>query len=412
MRYFIQCIHKQIKSISIKEPIIVYAILDVEKEMIRKLQDNVDGLVLFRSFLPATLERPDYENKRYLIFSIRLGSDCAANIKQLRSSNCKIDILINIDTVFRIVSINEDENTVNLESIRHDDSYFEELTGSLRKQIKAPVVILQLTKLLLATDHYWEGDYITEFIYQDKSFENDGTLLASLAAAHHLLGNIHVQNRDFQSARYQFFKSLRAFQLFLPFNHSMLSSTYNNIGNMFYQDDHHQSAIQFHEMALICQLKASTPDMSSVATYSANIGAVYIDQNNYNEAVKHLKRAAIILEKMSMNDNAKDLISIFQKISSCFWHIKEYKQALEYYNKILNIQLQFTNPLPHPLSITYYNLSTAYARIGDYDQAVATAEKSIEYLKIISENHPELQENQAQLEIVKQKQWLKQALST
>jgi len=77
----------------------------------------------------------------------------------------------------------------------------------------------------------------------------------------------------------------------------------------------------------------------------------------------------------------------------------------------LDLQLKLPNPLPHPLSVTYYNLSTAYGCVGDYDEAVACAEKSVEYLKIISENHPELKDNQAQLEIVRQKQWLKQVLS-
>ncbi|CAF2096993.1 unnamed protein product [Rotaria magnacalcarata] len=421
MRYFIQCLHKQIQSIAIKEPITTYAILYVEQEIIRNFQGNINGLVLFRSFLPATFERPtlmEYQNKdtqRYLIFSIRLGPDCAANIEQLRSSDCKIDVLINIDTVFRVVSIDEGENevhTVNLESVSLDDPHFQQLTESLRKQIKASVVILQLTKLLAETDHYWEGDYLTESIYQDKSFEGDGTLLAGLAAAHHLLGNVDDAKKDFEAARYQFFKSLRAFQLFLPYNHSLLSSSYNNIGSMFYQDDHHECAVKFHEMALECQLKASSPDMDAVATYSANIGAVYVDQKSYAAATKHLERAAMILEKMSMKDNPKRLISIFQKISNCFWRTDEPKQALEYYKKTLDLQLKLINPLPHPLSVTYYNLSTAYVRIGDYDEAVTCAEKSVEYLRMISENHPELKENQAQLEIVRQKQWLKQVLST
>ncbi|CAM4886133.1 unnamed protein product [Rotaria socialis] len=421
MRYFIQCLHKQIQSIAIKEPITAYAILDVEQEIMQKFLGNINGLVLFRSFLPATFARPtstEYQNKdtqRYLIFSIRLGPDCAANIEQLRSSDCKIDVLINIDTVFRVVSIDEGENevhTVNLESVSLNDSHFQQLTESLRKQIKTSVVILQLAKLLVQTDHYWEGDYLTESIYQDKSFEGDGTLLAGLAAAHHLLGNVDDAKRDFEAARYQFFKSLRAFQLFLPYNHSLLSSSYNNIGSMFYQDDHHECAIKFHEMALECQLKASSPDMDAVATYSGNIGAVYVDQKNYAAATKHLERAAMILEKMPTKDNPTRLISIFQKISSCFWRTDEPKKALEYYKKTLDIQLKLINPLPHPLSVTYYNLSTAYARIGDYDEAVVCAEKSVEYLRMISENHPELKENQAQLEIVRQKQWLKQVLST
>lgn len=420
MRYYIQCLHQQIQSIAAKESTTVYVILDVDQDTILKLQASVNGLVVFHSFLPATLDPPtllDHQNKdtsRGIVFSIRLGPECAANIEQLRSSNCKIDVLIDIKTVFRVISIVEGETgvyAVNLESVPHDDAHFLELTDALRAETKATVIILQLTKLLLATGHYWEVDYLTELIYQDKSFEDDGQLLASLASAHHLLGNVDETKRAFKAARHQFFRSLRAFRLFLPDNHAMLSSTYNNIGSMFYHDDLHERAVKFHEMALQCQFKASSPNMKAVATYSANIGAVYIDQKKYAEAVSHLKRAALILEKTSVEDNAKGLISIFQKISNCFWSIKQPKAALEYYKKTLDIQLKLPNPLPHPLSVTYYNLSTAYSSIGDFDEAVTCAEKSIEYLKMVSNSDEELKDNQAHLEIIRQKQWLKQVLS-
>lgn len=413
MRYFVQCLHKQIKSIALREPTTVYAILKVEKETVEKFQKNINGLVLFRSFILARYEQPT--SNEYLILSLRLGSDCAANIQELRSSNCNADVLINIDTVFRIIAINEDKNrvcTVNLECVPHSDSHFQQLTATLREATKAPVVILQLMRLFLQTDHYSDGVYLTDIVYQDKSFENDGTLLASLASAHHLLGNVAETARNFEEARSHFFKSLRAFQLFLPVDHPMLSSSYNNIGSMFYQEDHHEDAIRFHELALHCQLKASNPDTDAIVTYSANIGAVYIDQKKYTEAIKHLERASTILEKMSTKANPKRLISIFQKISSCLWRTKKADEALKYYQKTLDLQLQLPDPLPHPLSVTYYNLSTAYACIGDYDEAVTSAEESVRYLKMVPGSDLELKENEAQLKTVQQKQWVKKVLAS
>ncbi|UJR17089.1 hypothetical protein I4U23_003986 [Adineta vaga] len=412
MRYFIQSLHKQIQTISIKESITVYVMLNFEQGMIENFRENINGLVIFRSFLPArSVKCFDKDSEKSLLFSIRLGPNCAAKIE----SNHQIDILINLDVIFRIISIDTNENDthiINLESIPPNDTHFQQLTSSLRKEIEAPVVILQMSKLLLETNHYWECDYLTESIYQDKSFNEDGTLLASLAAAHHQLGNINVKQKDNEGARYQFFKSIRAFQIIVsPFS-SMLSSSYNNIGSMFFQDDQNENAIEFHQMALQCQLKSSSPDMDSIAVYSTNIGAVYVDEKKYIEAIKHLKRAVTIREQMSMEeDNIKALISLLQRISSCYWQRGEAKEALNYYKKTLELQLQLPNPLPHPLSVTYYNLSTAYAQLNEYDEAVKCAEKSVEYLKTISENHPELKENQAQLEIARQKQWLKQVLS-
>lgn len=405
MRYFIQCLHKHIQSIPIKESTTVYTIADVDYD---KFESNINGLVVFHSFLFATMKKPT--QSKSILFSIQIDHPYAANIKHIRSSDCKIDVLINFDALFRIISIDKDRNEIHLQTISQDDNHFQQLTSSLRQNIKQSVVILQLTKLLVKTNHYDEADYLTESIYQDKSFHHDGTLLAALAAAHQLLANTYEENKDFEIARYQYFKSLRAFLVFLPYNHYLMSSTYNNTGSMFYQNDIYEEAIKFHQMALDCQVNASNPSMNAMSTYFSNIGAVYFDQKNYDKAVKPFQQAAKILEQISTTDNRKSLISIYQKIASCFWRSNRVHEALEFYNKILDQQLKFSDPLPYPLSVTYYNMSTAYERLGDFNQAIDCAQKSVDYLKMISDDHPELSDNQGQLESVRQKQWLKEIL--
>ena len=414
MRHFIQCLHTQVRALALAQPITCYAVLDVNDETTAKLRDSVGGLMLFRSFLPATMERPKVDTRRSVVFALRLEPGRAANIEKLRSSDYPFNVLINLDTVFRVVSIDKDGDgvqTVELQSVSPDDAHFQRLTESLRKETEANVVILRSTRLLIKTDHYWEADYLVESIYQDRSFENDATLLNSLAAAHHLLGNVNEGNRDFEGARRQLFKSIRAFRLFAPPTDAVLSASYNNSGSMFYQEDLNEQALKFHQMALQCQLKASSLDIDAVAIYASNIGAVYIDMEKYGEAMKHLKRAVIIREKMPKKDNPTHMIALLQKLSGCLWKMGEVKEALKCYKDTLELQLKLPNPADQPLSVTYYNLSTAYAQDGDYDNAVVCAEKSVECLKRISPDHPELEENQAQLESVRQKLWLKQVLT-
>ena len=421
MRHAMQCLDKQIKKAAVKETINVYAILELTTENAQTFQNNIGGLLLFGAFLSATLERPstgDFKNtnERALVtFSIRLGSDCGALVKNLRPADCKTDVLINVDTIFRVLSVDKHAEglwNVSLESVKQSDGHFRALTDEQREAMKAPVVILQLTKLLIATDHYPEGDYITELVFIDGSFFGDNTLLASLAASHHLLGNVDDERGDSEAARNQFFKSLRAFKKFLPETHPLLSSSYNNIGSMYYKDDKYAEAIEFHEKALDCQLKSPSPDTDAVSIYSANIGAVYFEKKDYGNAVKHLQRAVKIIEKTAAGSKVDTLVNVYQKIASCFWRTDKPKEALEYYLKTLKLQLNAVPQDIHSISVTYFNLSTAYASIGDLNMAVESAEKSIEQLlKIRSDDHDEVKENRAQLESVRQKQWLQQVLN-
>jgi tetratricopeptide (TPR) repeat protein len=192
-----------------------------------------------------------------------------------------------------------------------------------------------------------------------------------------------------------------------------MSASYNNIGSMYFKENEYDEAIKFHQKALNCQLKSASPDIDAIATYSNNIGAVYFAQGKYFEALKYLHRAATILEKLSSTDKLMNLCFIYQKIAASYWWMDKGKEALEYYKKTLDIQLATLSPTAHQISVTYFNLSTAYARVGQIDEAVRSAEKSVEQLlKIFPLDHPEVKENQAQLEIVRQKQWLQQVLST
>ena len=422
MRFFIQCLRRELNAILSNEITTVYAALEIPSDDALNIQTNISGLLLFNAYLPTTFQQPtsldltNDDKQIFVIFSIRLGSGCGTRVKHLCAPELTVDVLINIDTIFRIHSVEkvtERQWNVNLESISDTDHHFQQLTKSLRSTIEAPVVLLQLTKLLLATNHYAECDYLAELVYADQSLYGDPTLLASLAAVHHLLGNVDDEKDDPVTARRQFFKSLRAFQAFLPANHPMMSASYNNIGSMYFKENEYDEAIQFHQQALECQLKSGSPDTDAIATYSNNIGAVYFEQGKYLEALKHLQRAATILERLSSPTKLANLCIIYQKLAASYWRMDKAKEALDYYRKTLEIQLASSSPSAHQISVTYFNLSTAYARIGQIDEAVATAEKSVEQLlKIYPADHPEVKENQAQLEIVRQKQWLHEVLAS
>ena len=421
MRFFMQCLRAELDSILLNENITVYTSLALPFDNVLNLQKNINGLLLFNAYLPAMFQQPtsadvaSNSKEISVMFSIKLGSNCGTRVNHFCAPDFSIDVLINIDILFRIRSVEKVTETqwnVNLESIRDTDPHFQELTGFLRNTIEAPVVLLQLTKLLLATNRYAECDYLAELVYTDGSLYCDPTLLASLAAVHHLLGNVDDEKEDPVAARKQFFKSLRAFQTFLSPNHPMMSASYNNIGSMYFKENEYNEAIKFHQQALECQLKSPSPDTDAIATYSNNIGAVYFEQAKYWEALKHLQRAATILERLPSTAKLANLCIIYQKIAASYWRMDKAKEALEYYKKTLELQLTFSLPSAHQISVTYFNLSTAYARLGQIDEAVSSAEKSVEeLLKIYPLDHSEVKENQAQLEIVRQKQWLQQVLS-
>ncbi|CAF1571254.1 unnamed protein product, partial [Adineta ricciae] len=277
----------------------VYQLKYLTSEQFEQFQNSPKDFLSFANFLlcqstkPSTMEfRSNYETVLFTIQS-QNGIDFG------ESSN---EILLPFDNVYQIESIEQisfNENiywNIHLISInKEENNEFRELIKEMKSEIESPVNLIQFGKLLLANDDYLHTDYFARLLFNDNSLKDNPTLLAGLAAIHHLLGSIDNRKNNHRAARLQFQQSLQIFLTFIPDDHPMLSATYNNIGSMFYQDDEHKQAIIYHQKALQCQLKSSSPDLEAIATYSGNIGAVYLDEKKYDQALINYKRSLQIL---------------------------------------------------------------------------------------------------------------------
>jgi len=279
----------------------------------------------------------------------------------------------------------------------------------MREDIQGPVILIQLGKLLLSNNDYLHLDYFSRLLFNDNSLKDNPTLLASLAALHHLLGSIDNKQNNYRSARIQFEQSLKIFLTFLSEDNPILSATYNNIGSMFYQEDQHDQAIIYHQKAIQCQLKSSSPDIQAIATYSGNIGSVYLDQKKYHEALIHYKRSLTILQQSTPDQESLSIAMIYDRIASVYWRMDKPEDALTFYQKALQLELKYLQENDHKISVSYFNLSTAYAKLNRLDDAIYAAEKSIQQLlKSVPSDHPEVKENTEQLEGLRRRKWLQQ----
>ena len=411
-RFVIQLINQQIKQNSLKE--IVYRILHVSTDQMKTIKDNLHGFISFGAFLDCLSNKPTSiefsQDKETILFQIQTNS--GMNIEQIRHSQSNIEILLPFDQIYQINSIEEIDDhysIISLTILEQEDEKYQELTNEMRSEIEGPVIIIQLGKLLLSNDRYLQADYLARLLFDDQSFKDNPTLLASLAAVHHLLGSHDNKQNNHLAARVQFEQSLKIFLTFVPEDNQILSATYNNIGSMYYQDDEHDQAIIYHQKALQCQLKASSPDIDAIATYSGNIGAVYLDQKKYDQALFNYKRSLQILQQSTSGGESMAIAMIYDRIASVYWRMERPDDALPFYQKALQLELKYLPEDSHKISVSYFNLSTAYAKLNRLDEAIDAAEKSVQQLlKSVPPDHPEVKENTEQLESLRRKKWLLQ----
>ncbi|CAF3354901.1 unnamed protein product [Rotaria socialis] len=415
-RWFIQVLNRQIKENNFSAT--VYRVHHYSSDQFKKFKEhNLNNFISFNTFLDCTLNQPStFENipgMETILF--RIKTTIGIKTEQLRYFESKTDVLLPFDNIYRISSIEEmlDDNNhwwnINLTNMNKDNEQWNELIKEMHEEIDGPIVLIQLGKLLLLNNDYSHADYLARLLFYDGSLKDNSTLLASLAALHHLLGSFDNRQCNYQPARLQFEQSLKIFLTFIPEDNQILSATYNNIGSMFYQEDQHEQAIIFHQKALQCQLKSSSPDMEAIATYSGNVGAVYLDQGKYDQALLYYKRSLQILLQSVSNGESQSIALVYDRIASVYWRMDKPTEALPFYQKTLQLELKYLQGDDHKISVSYFNLSTAYAKLNRLDDAIDCAEKSVQQLlKCVSLDHSEVKENTDQLEGLRRRKWLQQ----
>ncbi len=103
----------------------------------------------------------------------------------------------------------------------------------------------------------------------------------------------------------------------------------------------------------------------------------YQGLKNYKEAIKWNNKAINIITKTM--PNSPDLGGYYANMASLYQQMKNWNRAIDYYDKALNIMIQAKDRYAGSIATTYQNMAVAYNFINDYDQAEITIKKAYNY---------------------------------
>jgi len=131
-------------------------------------------------------------------------------------------------------------------------------------------------------------------------------------------------------------------------------------------------------------------DQNEKAYIFHQFGTIHDGQGNYNEAVEYYEKS-LEISKKSLPANHSSLAILYNNIGLVYKSMGEYSKALEYYEKDLEISKK-SLPENHPdLATSYNNIGLVYKSMGEYSKALQYYEKSLEIKKkTLPEDHPSL----------------------
>ncbi len=169
-------------------------------------------------------------------------------------------------------------------------------------------------------------------------------------------------------------KAIEAYQEILKHTDStqynILSTMYNNIGGVFYNEKDFEKAARYFEKAMEYRRLMNVPPESFAFAYN-NLGTCYKHMGRYAEALDYLQKA---IQLQQGPKRKHGLTNAYQNIASVYMEMNRERLSLEYLGKaeVLADSLKIKS-----LQLGVYKaLSETNERFGNYQEALEYAEKA------------------------------------
>jgi tetratricopeptide (TPR) repeat protein len=139
-------------------------------------------------------------------------------------------------------------------------------------------------------------------------------------------------------------------------------------------------------------LEQATDERGKSILYN-QLGLVRNGRGEYKEAIQFYEKALEIRQK-SLPPNHPDLAQSYNNIGLVYQNMKEYSKALSFHEKALKIRQQSLPPNHADLAQSYNDIGLAYQNMEEYSKGLSYHEKALEIRqKNLPPNHPDLAES-------------------
>ena len=236
--------------------------------------------------------------------------------------------------------------------------------------------------------YYANGDYDNSLKYLKKALseaykENGGKPSLNMRNAYSNMGLIYQDKEEFDSALSCYNEALKI--------HTELTGTsdigpaatiYNNIGMLLASKKEYLKAAEYIRKAMAIKEYINGKNHPDTADTYYGMGTVYNGLGDYDKALSFFKDAIKIYENEARGVNYNNLIKCYTNVVLAYNNKNDYKNALLYSDKALDIVATKLPNYPHAANI-YVNRGNIYWRKGDYKRSLVDYEKAANLLKEI-----------------------------
>ncbi|MBO7651432.1 MAG: CHAT domain-containing protein, partial [Bacteroidales bacterium] len=162
--------------------------------------------------------------------------------------------------------------------------------------------------------------------------------------------------------------------------HPDYAQSLNNIGIVYGDMGDYQNALKYHLQALEIRKKVLGEEHPDYAQSLNNIGNVYGNMDDNQNALKYHLQALEIGKKI-LGEEHPDYAQSLNNIGVVYDNIGDYQNALKYHSQAMNIWKKVLGEKHPDYAKSLNNIGLVYYNMGDFQNAIETNKKSTDIYK-------------------------------
>ncbi|CAF1570958.1 unnamed protein product, partial [Didymodactylos carnosus] len=319
-RFFISDLCKQIEQVheeqNLKEFYTLYrGQSHLPKQELDNIKANIGGLISSNGFFSTSKSFftassfvqgvKDTENSRAVIFqvtvdSVNLKNTIFVDVDQHLGPDYEHEILFNIGTVFKIESIEQEEDFWRIKMSATDEGTTEikQRINLIKNKFQKMNINLLFGKLLIDMHQYDKAEVYFNMMLQVLSEQHP-----DLPSIYDHIGNLKMHTNNYYGAFHNFNVSYRLKCKTLSSEHSDMSITFNHLGNYYKAIGNMTKAHYYYKEAL----KYKNNSINFAIT-KLNIAIIYMEKQHYYKARNRCLDAREILQQVQPSPYGEILV--------------------------------------------------------------------------------------------------------
>jgi|GEM_PF-892533 len=237
-------------------------------------------------------------------------------------------------------------------------SRFQAIQEELKDTVALSMVVFNTGNIFYDKGEYEKAlnNYLESLYLLENSKENNQRMIAG---RYYSIGNIY-ERMDYPDLAIQNYKSsLIIYQKFQDVE--SIGDLFLNIGKVFENLQEPDSALAYYEKAISKFEGLNNPVL--LAGVYQNIGVIHNQESSPEFALNYLLRAERIFEEA----DHRNLSNVYNSIGASYFYLKDYFQAISYYEKSLSLATQDSYlEVQHRAS---YGLAESYSALKNFENA-------------------------------------------